>query len=115
MENLLQNQTPISPLTTIDARQDSSRHRTKIISGVLLLIAIAGLVLFLTKSREGPTVLSPDERARLIESIKKEAQPVLSQAQKEELAQSIKIESQDAPVLTDESRSNLIDQIKNIK
>lgn len=115
MENLLHNQTPISPLTTVDARQDFSSNKKKITIGVLLALIIVGLIFYFSKTREGPTVLSPEERASLIESIKKEAQPVLTQAQKADLIESMKLESANSTVLTDESRSNLIDQIKNIK
>lgn len=115
MENLLQNQTPISPLTTIDARQDFSSNKTKIVIGALFILAIAGLILFFSKSREGPKALTDKERAELIEKIKKEGQPILSEAQRVELVNNIKTQGQNATALTDESRSNLIDQIKNIK
>ena len=113
MENLLQNQTPISPLNTIDARQDFSSSKIKKIVAMLLLLFVAGFLFYFYKSKQGNTALTDKERAELISKLEKLSKPSLSPIQQTELVNRLETQSKNSGALTPNTKEELINKLIN--
>lgn len=113
MQETMMGQGQISPIETIDARQNPfDRNKKSILLLVICVIVVAGSIYLISNNKHRPNILTDEERQAIIERIQKQPQGTITQAESDSIIESIKKETATTPPLTDEERSKLIERIK---
>lgn len=106
-------QGPISPIETIDARQNPfDRNKKGLVLLAVCVVVIAGCIYLISNNKNKPNILTDEERQAIIERIQKQPQDTITQAESDSIIESIKKETAATQPLTDEERSKLIESVK---